>query len=49
VQRALAAIRRTLRRYPELRERTADYLAGELPEGTADHDDKEKDPHRGAR
>jgi hypothetical protein len=41
VQRALAAIRRTLRRYPELRERTADYLAGNLPEGTTDNDEKE--------
>ena len=48
VRRALDVIRRTLRRHPELRQRTADYFAGELPEGT-DHDEEERAPHRGAR
>jgi len=48
VRRTLDIIRRTLRRHPELRQRTADYLDGTLAEGT-DHDEEEKDPHRSSR
>jgi hypothetical protein len=48
LRRALDIIRRTLRNHPELRERTADYLDGRLPEGTPDHD-KEKDNSNGTR
>ncbi len=49
VQRALEAIRRTLRRHPELRQRTADYFAGDLPGREDDEDEEhEKDtPHQG--
>jgi len=47
IQRALGRIRRILTDHPELRERTRDYLAGDLPERKDTDDDPQDQEHRG--